>query len=36
MGQDLQQSEYQTYSQHNWPSAVAPPAQYYLPPDVVV
>jgi len=36
MGQDLQQSEYQTYSQHNWPGAVAPPAQYYLPPDVVV
>jgi len=36
IGQDLQQSEYQTYSQNNWPGAVEPPAQYYLPPDVVV
>jgi hypothetical protein len=32
---DLMQSEYQTYTQQNWPSHVAPPAAYYLPPDVV-
>jgi len=32
---DLSQSGYQSYSQQNWPSSVAPPAAYYLPPDVV-
>jgi len=32
---DMAQSGYQTFSQQNWPSSVAPPAAYYLPPDVV-
>jgi len=35
LGQDLAQSEYQTYTQRNWPSVVPPPSTYYLPPDVV-
>jgi len=33
---DLLHSEYQTYSSAQWPSSIAPPAAYYLPPDVVI
>jgi len=33
---DLMASEYHTYSNAQWPSSIAPPAAYYLPPDVVV
>jgi hypothetical protein len=31
---DLLNAEYQSYTHTNWPAAVEPPAQYYLPPDI--